>query len=385
MYKISVIITTYNRKYEVRRALDSVYAQTKAPFEIILVDDCSEDGTKEYVDSFQFEGLKYFLMPTRLGPGAARNYGIRKAQGEYLAFLDSDNEWYNTKLEAFENVMRGTENKCDVLYSKYKKHVQFETIVLPKSFTGEMGKAEEIWLHNPADASSSIYKKSFLEEIGLFSEEMITNIDWELLLRGRRIRKIEMQEVDKVLTENWTMFDGLSEDKELERKERAKLLSEYSAEIFRAIMESEKAVEREYQNDRKHYEEVEANYKALLYRKSSFYQFLSQWMQLKLEGGSVAEKLLQNGYRKIAIYGAGKHGKFLHQDLKDSEVLVAYFIDRNRDNVQNIEIPVYTLDEELPLVDAIVVSPYLEFQTICQDLERICSYRMLALNELIEW
>lgn len=385
MQKISVVVTTYNRKYEVRRALDSIYAQTVKPYEVLLIDDHSEDGTEAYIASAHFGGLKYHKLPERRGPGAARNYGIRQAQGDYIAFLDSDNEWYETKLEDFLSVIE-TSEIYDVIYSKYKKHVQFESIVLPEEL-GENGAElkNEIWFHNPADASSSIYKKSFLVEAGFFSERLTTNVDWELLLRGSKKRKIHMKKVDKVLTENWTMFDGLSENKELLRKERAKIFSDYTNEFFAAIIENNKETERQYHADRKRFEETEAYYKTLLERKNSFYQFMSKWMELKLGGKSVAEKLIQKGYERIAIYGAGKHGMFLYQDLVDSSVKVAYFIDRNKDVLQDLDVPVFTPGEELPNVDAIVVSPYLEFETIKNELKSKCRCEMIALNKVIEW
>lgn len=386
MYKISVVVTTYNRKYEVRRALDSIYAQTEQPYEVLLIDDGSKDGTKEYIESFYFKGLRYFEMSERRGPGAARNYGIRHALGDYVAFLDSDNEWYKTKLEEFSKVFQDTAEEWDVIYSKYKKHVQFETVILPE----ELGKDDmilrnEIWLRDSVDASSSIYKKSFLEETGFFSEQLMTNIDWELLLRGSKKRKIRIKKVDKVLTENWTMFDGVSENRELERKERARIFSEYANELFAVITENSREIEKQYNAEREHYKEVETYYKAMLVRKDSFYQLMSKWMKLKLEGQSLAEKLAHNGYSRIAIYGAGRHGMFLYQDLLGSRVRVVYFIDRNKKALQGKDIPVYLPVEELPDIDAIVVSPYLEFELIKQDLKSKCNYKLIALNELIDW
>lgn len=385
MQKISVVVTTYNRKYEVRRALDSIYAQTVKPYEVILIDDNSEDGTEQYITSFHFNGLKYHKLSERRGPGAARNCGIRQAKGEYVAFLDSDNEWYVTKLEEFTKVIE-TSKICDVVYSKYKKHVQFKTIILPEEFGENVARLQnEIWFHNLADASSSIYKKSFLEEVGFFSEHLMTNIDWELLLRASKKNKIHMQKVDKVLTENWTMFDGISENKELVSRERTKIFSDYASEFFAAIIENNSEIEKQYDADRKHFEEVEAHYKALVARKNSFYQLMSKWMEQKLEGKSIAEKLVQKGYEKIAIYGAGRHGMFLYHDLLSSKVQVAYFIDRNRDAIQDMDVSVFTPGDELPDVDAIVISPYLEFEAIKSELKTGCSYKMIALDELIEW
>jgi glycosyltransferase involved in cell wall biosynthesis len=94
---ISVIIPTYNREHCVRQSLDSVLAQTFKDFELIVVDDGSSDGTVEILKSY---GDKIRLICQKnAGAGAARNTAIRVAQGKYIAFLDSDDQWRPEKLE----------------------------------------------------------------------------------------------------------------------------------------------------------------------------------------------------------------------------------------------------------------------------------------------
>ena len=239
-------------------------------------------------------------------------------------------------------------------------------------------------LNNPIDASASIYRKSFLKEIGGFSESLTTNIDWELLLRGSKVREIKMKKVDKVLTENWTMFDSLSENSELERKERRELLSQYASELFDVITESNKIIEEEYKVSYEHFLEKECQYKTLLARKDSFYQMMSKWMYIKLDGGSLADKLRQRGYCKIAIYGAGKHGRMLFKDLINNGTRVEYFIDREANSAEAIDVPILSMADTFPEVDVIVITPYLEFEEIKQNLEQKCKYNIMALNELIE-
>jgi len=86
---ISVIIVTYNRKSEVKRALQSVLNQDYHPFEILVVDNGSEDGTGEMIHT-QFPQVIYLFSPINLGCPEGRNMGIRKARGEWLFFLDDD-------------------------------------------------------------------------------------------------------------------------------------------------------------------------------------------------------------------------------------------------------------------------------------------------------
>lgn len=96
---VSVIIPTYNRGFIIFRAIKSVLCQTYQDFEIIVVDDASTDTTEDIVLSFNDDRIFFYRHKERRGGGAARNMGIRLANGSYIAFLDSDDEWLPKKLE----------------------------------------------------------------------------------------------------------------------------------------------------------------------------------------------------------------------------------------------------------------------------------------------
>ena len=100
----SVIIPTYNRLALLQRTLDSVWAQRFRDFEVAVVDDGSTDGTAEWLD-LHGRGTRV-LKQTNRGPGAARNLGASQAEGEYLAFLDSDDLWFPWTLEIFTKLIR---------------------------------------------------------------------------------------------------------------------------------------------------------------------------------------------------------------------------------------------------------------------------------------
>ncbi|MGN0319098.1 MAG: glycosyltransferase family 2 protein, partial [Lachnospira sp.] len=84
--KVSVIIPTYNRAYILRRAVDSVLNQTYDNFELIIVDDGSADNTRQIVESYSDERIKYYYTKLNKGAAAARNYGIDNATCDYIAF-----------------------------------------------------------------------------------------------------------------------------------------------------------------------------------------------------------------------------------------------------------------------------------------------------------
>jgi len=94
---IAVIIPSFNRKLTLGRALDSVYAQTRPANEVIVVDDGSTDGTREFVAE-HYPDTKYIFQDNS-GVSAARNVGIENSSAAWIAFLDSDDEWLPQKLE----------------------------------------------------------------------------------------------------------------------------------------------------------------------------------------------------------------------------------------------------------------------------------------------
>ena len=94
---VSVIIPTYNRENLVSQAIQSVLNQTYRDFELIVVDDASIDNTQKIVNNFNDSRIRYICHKQNAGVSVAQNTGIAKARGEYIAFLDSDDEWFSEK------------------------------------------------------------------------------------------------------------------------------------------------------------------------------------------------------------------------------------------------------------------------------------------------
>lgn len=97
MPNISIIIPTYNRGHLILETLESVFAQTYQDFEVIVVDDGSTDNTEQILSKYM-ERIRFFRQENS-GPSVARNLGIFNAKGAHIAFLDSDDLWYPSKLE----------------------------------------------------------------------------------------------------------------------------------------------------------------------------------------------------------------------------------------------------------------------------------------------
>jgi glycosyltransferase involved in cell wall biosynthesis len=119
---VSVVIPTYNRTRQTIAAIESVLAQTYPNLEIIVVDDGSKDGSAEEIQRFIRERTDgchqiFFFSQPNQGASVARNIGISKARGEYIAFLDSDDSWDPEKLESQMQALEQFKNECGVCFT----------------------------------------------------------------------------------------------------------------------------------------------------------------------------------------------------------------------------------------------------------------------------
>jgi glycosyltransferase involved in cell wall biosynthesis len=178
---ISVIIPTHNRAHLLARALRSVLDQTLAPQEIIVVDDGSSDNTAELVAT-QFPQCNYIHQPN-LGVSAARNTGIKAARGEWLAFLDSDDEWLPTKLEAQRNLLQQHPDisicHTEEIWIRNGKRVN-QMQKHAKSGGHIFQRCLPLCVISP---SSVLIHRSLFNEVGLFDEQLPACEDYDLWLR----------------------------------------------------------------------------------------------------------------------------------------------------------------------------------------------------------
>src|SRR5512135_2946573 len=115
MPDVSIVTPLYNRAQSIGRAIQSVIGQTFKNWEMVVVDDCSTDDSREIIRSFvsRDERIKLIESASNFGgPARPRNVGVEHAQGNYIAFLDSDDWWYPRKLE----VSLGQIDRADVIY-----------------------------------------------------------------------------------------------------------------------------------------------------------------------------------------------------------------------------------------------------------------------------
>lgn len=180
----SVIIPAYNRLPLLKEALESVFSQTFTDYEIIVVDDGSTDGTLEMLRCY---GKKIQLLNQKnSGPGAARNLGASVAQGEYLAFLDSDDIWMPWALEVYKSAINNHECPSIICASVIEFNNKSEIVCIKKqgNLIRKFPDYFSSWrLHLSVGSGMAVIKRSCFLKSGGFNVMYINCEDHDLMLR----------------------------------------------------------------------------------------------------------------------------------------------------------------------------------------------------------
>ncbi len=178
--QISVVIPTYNRYEVLKRALISVYAQTYKPKEVIVIDDGSSDETSQIIKEFPY--IEYFYQKNG-GVSGARNLGIKKAKHEWIAFLDSDDEWHRDKLQEHLSLHLSSP-ALQMSYTDEKWVRDAKEVKLPKKYAKVGGNIfKECLSHCIIAPSATLIHKDLLDRVGLFDESLEVCEDYDLWLR----------------------------------------------------------------------------------------------------------------------------------------------------------------------------------------------------------
>ena len=201
---ISVIIPTYNRAQRLGKAIDSVLAQSHQDFELIVVDDGSDDNTAELIENYNAD-IVYIRQENR-GPAAARNMGIEKARYNLLAFLDSD-DWFAENKLAIQIEAMGQKPSCLISHTNeiwYRNGQILNQKLKHKKESGDIF-ARSLELCAVGMSTIMIHREIF-ERYGFFDEGFPCCEDYEFWLR------ISAEEKFLLVEEPLTLKDGGRDD-----------------------------------------------------------------------------------------------------------------------------------------------------------------------------
>lgn len=183
MELVSVVIPTYNRSNVLSRAIESVLNQSYSNFELIIVDDGSTDGTKELVSQYSDSRIRFVEFGSNKGANAARNEGIRKSNGKYISFLDSDDEFTSDHLENAVSCLKQSPRSVKGVYTSQKKYIDgsFHSSSVAKKV---LNSPKQIIRSYSANGFSSFtFLSGVFDKVGLLDEELVAYQDMEFLIR----------------------------------------------------------------------------------------------------------------------------------------------------------------------------------------------------------
>jgi glycosyltransferase involved in cell wall biosynthesis len=190
MKLVSIIIPTYNHAHFLERALKSVIQQTFKNWEILLIDNHSTDNTIEIVNQINDNRIRYFLIHNHGVIAVSRNFGISLANGDWIAFLDSDDYWYPDKLEFIVNSINNDDSYDVLCTNELRVDLNSGKSRLLKygPFTKDFYKSMLLF-GNRLSTSATVVRHLFLKKHNLFfneSKNFITVEDYDLWLNLAR-------------------------------------------------------------------------------------------------------------------------------------------------------------------------------------------------------
>lgn len=306
----SIIVPTYNRDTLLKRAIDSILAQTFKEFELIIVDDGSTDNTKELIKHYEDNRIVYIYQENG-GINSARNKALKNARGEYIAFCDSDDSWFPEKLE--KHMQKYLEDReIKVVYDLtgiIREENGEQRIVLARNDKYEGWCYKEVleqgYLTSPTFLTC---KKECFETIGILPMDLVNCEDDEFCFRLCKHFKVGL--VKEILGIYYTdASNRISGQKKLCADDFLKFQEKWSDEIMK-ICGKDVLSQRYFQAAYKYLDIYEVDTAKLIYQKACRIKGIT-FAQMK----NKIEKELTKG-DKVIIYGTGNWGEKVYRVLK---------------------------------------------------------------------
>lgn len=369
---VSVVIPVYNRESTIKRAIDSVLCQTYSNMELIIVDDGSTDDTVRIINKYNDSRIKLICHKERGGANKARNTGIENANGEYIAFQDSDDEWLPDKLEVQIEMMK--KDALLACYSAYNLCKDDSVRTIPADFQNidkyRTGLQEILAEYNVVGTQTLVLGRGVLTKLGdkCFDEELPRMQDYDLAVRLTKV--CEIGYINRPLVNVHRTAVSISTDFSAIYAAAAMLLAKHKG-FFKVdrFIGSVAKLENGIDNPARLVEDIN-----LLQEKAKLQDAECKDVILAYLAGKVCiqNELLAGQYylavdqledRKFLIYGAGKIGKDVYRSLKKKGLRPECFLVTNCEKEQFIDgIPVVSIDEWQNREDVVIISIAAEHQ-----------------------
>ncbi len=229
---VSVITPTRNRAHKLMRSLTSLFSQTHENLELILVDDNSEDDTPELASSLNDQRLRYIRLPQSVGPAAARNIGLAAARGDFVSFLDDDDEIFPRKLQLQLEKFADSSPRVGLVYCGASFLLEEEgrkVIDLLPALKGQV--YGEMLGKNHITTIAPLVRRECLEYVGDFDTALPSCSDWDMWIRISR--HFEFDFIPDILGFIYIHGDQISASLEKKIVSREYILRKYEEELLR--------------------------------------------------------------------------------------------------------------------------------------------------------
>lgn len=426
---VSIITSVYNSAEYISEMLDSILAQSYPDWELIIIDDASTDATWDIIMQYKDARIISVKNEKNLGLTVNLNKALSMAKGEYIIRIDGDDIAWIDRIMVQVRYMN--ENPDVAVAGCWMKMFGDKTGILQCSLDADRLKINLIFnavLFHP----TLIIRKSILDQYKIAYDTSLRYAqDYALEYEISKYAKIGS--IDKILVDYRVHKKQISIEKQEKQllcanKTRKKILEDLGVDLsdeelrcwsdfclFQKNMSDDKLVPHVIQkiieknrveciyNEKmleriliKKYDEYKnvclkdvmttQNIEEKNCKYYGTYIFMVMWMKALEDGLNIEKVLLKNDIHKIAIYGAGYIGKLLLDHLRTTAVSVQYGIDKNIEyNFMDRELLIYSPDyDELPEVDAVIVTPFYIFESIRESLKTQNVNRIISIETILE-
>lgn len=354
---VSVVIPMYNRENTIKRAVQSVLDQTYQNIEVIVIDDASTDRSVETVQSIHDERIKILCLLNNQGANHARNEGIKAAKGEYIAFQDSDDEWFPTKLGVQIDYV--LENNLQAVFCPYYLVGEYSVRQVPskqiEDYMQNRSVREVLHERNIIGTPTLLIHRKVIEHVGMFDEKLPRFQDYDLVIRISQ--KYDIGFVSQVLANAYNTEISISQNNgayiEAVRMLYKKYPKFFDAKYFlqlgfeRGAFEENNCVNMPALEELCRLYALDDKGREICFKNAIIEILAQRYSQLMIRNilySGISIRHLRNS--SFAIYGAGSVGKAACDYLAQKKLKPRCFIVSQSSKEKQVNnIPVYKLDE----------------------------------------
>lgn len=386
---VTVVIPVYNRENTILRAISSVLRQTYTNVEVIVVDDCSIDSTVNVLNSCDDKRVQVICLPHNQGANYARNRGIERARGEFIAFQDSDDEWLEDKLD--KQIRYLIEERLEAVFCPYILCDGDQCCIVPKdyqnSYIYRAGLQEKLKRGNVVGTPTLVVKRNVFFQIGMFDEKMVRLQDYEFVIRY--VKKYRLGYLAEPLVKAYKSENSISTNERAFLEAYKRLSKKHSDFIdLECVIDSIFNYTTIFENGIINWERFDGLIEIIrngttCKDQKDFYKLIVEYIYRKY---FPVKKMIEDWYtfftefvrtKEFAIYGAGTYGRKAYDDIKKQNCIPRYFlVTEQKEQLEIDGVPVVELSENISKDILVIIAVSWDKQNeLIKNLQNLGVYR----------